>query len=128
MMIRITFKQGNGYTCGCCRRTHEDYVEFNTQEEAVAWLSELEARVQHPPKGDKWIYPPDDREVIDICETKPLKLGHDDKQVAALVASWTAAEEAEKKKQEAEAKERDVLLLEILKKRVEAAAPAEEKP
>jgi hypothetical protein len=127
-MVRITFTQGNGYKCGCCRHTHDDYVEFDSQEAAVAWLSELEARKQHPPKGDHWIYPPDDRNVIDICETKPLELWYDDKQVATLIAAWTEVEEAEKKKQEAEALARDVQMLEVLKKRVETAgAPAEEK-
>ena len=34
-MAEIMLKIGNGYSCGCCRRTHMESVYANTLEEAI---------------------------------------------------------------------------------------------
>ena len=127
-MIRITFTQGNGYRCSCCRRTHQDYVEFQTEAEAVDWLSEKESWKKHPPQGDGiWIYPPDDLTVDDIVETKEIFLAADDAKVQALVAERVAKEAEEKAKREAEAEERNRMMYESLKHVYEDEAKEEEK-
>jgi len=119
-MIRITFTQGNGYKCGCCRHTHQDYVEFQTEAEAVDWLSEKESWKKYPPQ-DKgaWIYPPDDLTVDNIVETKEILLSADDTKVQALVAERIAKETEKKAKQDAEAEQRSRQTYEALKHRFE---------
>ena len=42
-MYRITYTQGNGYHCGCCRKTSTETIDYETKEEVIEWLSELEA-------------------------------------------------------------------------------------
>jgi hypothetical protein len=114
-MIRITYTQGNGYRCGCCRRTKQDYVEFKTEDEAVEWLSEKESWKKHPPKGCHWIFPPDDFSVDNIVETNEIFLAANPGRVQEFVAARMAQEAEEKAKQDIEAKERDKLMYEALK-------------
>ena len=42
-MYRITYEQGNGYHCGCCRRTWTNTIDLQTEEEVLNWLEELQA-------------------------------------------------------------------------------------
>jgi hypothetical protein len=42
-MYRITYEQGNGYHCGCCRRTWTSTVDLETEEQVLEWLEELQA-------------------------------------------------------------------------------------
>lgn len=42
-MIRITYEQGNGYRCSCCRQTWTETEDFNSREEVLAWLIDLRA-------------------------------------------------------------------------------------
>ena len=47
-MYRITYEQGNGYRCGCCRHSYEDTVDFRTPEEVQQWVDELYADMKIP--------------------------------------------------------------------------------
>jgi len=60
-MYRITYEQGNGYSCGCCRRTSEQTIDLNTIEEVQDWIDELYASFKFPKWEDD-----DDRELISI--------------------------------------------------------------
>jgi hypothetical protein len=60
-MYRITYEQGNGYRCGCCRRTWTDQEDLQTEEEVRQWLINLAVDQKHPIWEDS-----DDREVISI--------------------------------------------------------------
>lgn len=62
-MYRITYEQGNGYRCGCCRRTSTESIDVETPEEIIEWLSELEACNTISQWGDD-----NDRELIEIRE------------------------------------------------------------
>jgi len=42
-MYRITYEQGNGYHCGCCRQTWRNTIDFKTPEEVQNWVNELKA-------------------------------------------------------------------------------------
>ncbi len=42
-MYRITYEQGNGYRCGCCRSTYTETVDLKTPEEVQEWVNELAA-------------------------------------------------------------------------------------
>jgi outer membrane cobalamin receptor len=42
-MYRITYEQGNGYHCGCCRRTSTETCDCDTIEEVQEWIDELAA-------------------------------------------------------------------------------------
>jgi hypothetical protein len=60
-MYRITYEQGNGYRCGCCRRTWTNTHDVKTEEEVLNWLEELKACQ----KISQW-EDDGDREVISI--------------------------------------------------------------
>jgi hypothetical protein len=47
-MYTITYKQGNGYSCSCCRRTSEETIELITIEEVQDWIDELHASFSIP--------------------------------------------------------------------------------
>ena len=42
-MYRITYTQGNGHNCNCCRQSWKCTKDLDTKEEVVNWLNELEA-------------------------------------------------------------------------------------
>lgn len=69
-MYRITYEQGNGYRCGCCRQTTDMTHDCETREEVIDWLSHLQACKDGYQDGiisnDS-----DDRKVIEINETGP---------------------------------------------------------
>jgi hypothetical protein len=42
--MMIVYTTGNGYFCGCCRRTDRDYEHYDTEEEALADLTDIARR------------------------------------------------------------------------------------
>ena len=52
-MYRVTYTQGNGYHCGCCRRTSEGSQDFNTEKEVIDFLVRKEY-VSRNPKESSW--------------------------------------------------------------------------
>ncbi len=47
-MYRLSYTQGNGYRCGCCRKEWSDYTDCETHEEVVKWVVEHMADQQMP--------------------------------------------------------------------------------
>ena len=60
-MYRITYRQGNGYRCSCCRHTRTKTEDFKTTDEVLSWLEKLAADQKITIEEDD-----DDREVISI--------------------------------------------------------------
>jgi hypothetical protein len=60
-MYRITYEQGNGYRCGCCRRTSVETIDLVSEEEVFDWIEELHASFKFPNWEDE-----DDRELLSI--------------------------------------------------------------
>ena len=100
-MYRITYEQGNGYRCGCCRSTYTQTVDLETKEEVQDWVNELHASFKVPEWEDD-----DDRSIesiekefgVDIQDQFPP----DQKEVDHIIAQRkrNKAEEEEKDKQE----------------------------
>jgi len=72
-MIRLTYEQGNGYHCGCCRTSWTETEDFKTREQVIDWIADLESykEVGEIPgfRDDSiCISDPHDREVISIEE------------------------------------------------------------
>jgi len=65
-MFRITYTEGNGYRCGCCRETRAEYIEFNTDKDLIEWLIEFEFTRKNPRNG----YDDGDKCIDDIIEIK----------------------------------------------------------
>ena len=42
-MYRIYYTKGNGYKCGCCRRTYDEWNDVESLEEAKAFISRCKA-------------------------------------------------------------------------------------
>ncbi len=103
-MYRITYEQGNGYRCGCCRSSHTESCDYNTREGVMDWLYDLEVSKQVPSDyGDD-----DDRELIEIREIKDEDLTKtfilDPEQVKRMIEYRRSfkKEEKEKEKQKEE--------------------------
>jgi len=114
-MFRITYTQGNGYHCGCCRREWTETHDCQTEQEVIEWLSELKAC------GSESRYEDDnDREVQEIREIKDENLTDkfkaDDTLVNNIIAERKANKEKAKKQQEEEELQRKRQQLEKLKK------------
>lgn len=93
-MYRITYEQGNGYRCSCCRRTSTETIDFETREEVVEWLSELEACQTISEWEDD-----DDRYVEEIREVKDEDLTDSfkaDKLITEAIISKRKADKEEK--------------------------------
>jgi len=60
-MYRITYEQGNGYRCGCCRRTYTETHDVETAEEVQEWVNTLYADYKSPRWEDA-----DDRSIESI--------------------------------------------------------------
>ena len=100
-MYRITYEQGNGYHCGCCRSTYSSTVDLETKEEVQEWVNELHASFSVPEWEDD-----DDRSIesiekefgVDIQDQFPP----DQKEVDHIIAQRkrNKAEEEEKKSAE----------------------------
>ena len=98
MMYRVTYTQGNGYSCGCCRSEDTRTEDFATREELMKWMTEYHAvylcRIKKPLTG---VFNPistlfwedaDDRDIVDIREIgEDIKeqFKPDDKEVEALL-------------------------------------------
>ena len=114
-MYRITFRQGNGYNCSCCRRESTDTIDFDTELEVIEWLSELEACQKASQYEDD-----DDRYVEEIREIKDDDLTDlfkpDPLIVEKIVNERKARKEAKKLKDEEAELARKRVKLEELKK------------
>lgn len=65
-MYRITYTQGNGYYCHCCRDSWEEQADFETREEVVEWLIQAAADQEHTRSGR--IKAPFNDRSVDIIE------------------------------------------------------------
>lgn len=114
-MYRVTYEQGNGYHCGCCRITQTESIDFDTPEEVTAWLSELAACQTESVYEDD-----DDRDVLEIREIKDEDLTEqfqaDPYQVADIINARKEKKAEKKATKEAEALERKKQKLAELKK------------
>lgn len=117
-MYRITYTQGNGYHCGCCRRTWTNTVDCDTKEEVIEWLSELEAcNIESEYEDDN------DRSVDEIREIKDEDLTDQfkaDPNIINEIVNKRISKKKEEEKKNAEAilaRKRDQL--EQLKKELE---------
>lgn len=41
-MIRVTYTQGNGYHCSCCRTTFQNEEDFENEDQVKEWLIDFE--------------------------------------------------------------------------------------
>ena len=114
-MYRITYTQGNGYTCGCCRQEWTNTEDFATREEMMKWLTEYHAaylcrgKVSVPMVlnvvSTLFWEDADDRSIIDIREIGDDIQGQfmpDDKDIDALIKEKLDQHNQELKKKEAE--------------------------
>lgn len=119
-MYRVTFEQGNGYHCSCCRHTSTEEQDFDTKEEVQAWVNNYEAGLKFPTFEDE-----DDITLIDIVRVIPSSLLDEflpqKEEVERIVLERKKAKEDKKKleeKKEAADKEKsDRLEYEKLKKK-----------
>lgn len=68
-MFRVTWQQGNGYHCSCCRRTWDSDTNFENLEEAFDFATNLIAAREAPLYEDE-----DDNSDIRIIEFKEISL------------------------------------------------------
>ena len=47
-MYRLTYEQGNGYSCSCCRQSWTDTEDFDNEKDMIDYLID---KKQH---GDDW--------------------------------------------------------------------------
>jgi hypothetical protein len=96
-MFRITYTQGNGYHCSCCRQEWIEHHDCETEQEVIEWLSELEACSTISEWSDD-----NDREVQEIREIKDdeIEFEADPKIVAKIIAERKAKKDVKKKKEE----------------------------
>lgn len=105
-MYRITYTQGNGYHCNCCRQSWTNTEDFDTKEEVIEWLNELEACKKESLQGNDYDrYVDEIREVVD--EDLSYELKADPIEVQKLIEARQEAKAKKKKeKEELEEKER----------------------
>ena len=56
-MYRITYRQGNGYRCGCCRQSWEGSIDLDTDLEVIDYLANKIYISKNPDEGeydDEW--------------------------------------------------------------------------
>ena len=102
-MYRITYTQGNGYSCGCCRRESTETVDFETQKDVIDWLSELEACKKESRYEDD-----SDRSVDEIREIKDEDLTFMFKSDPEIVSKIVNQRFAIKEKKEQEKEQREI--------------------
>ena len=93
-MYRITYEQGNGYHCNCCRRTYEETIDYDTKEEVQEWVNNLYKSYKSPAYEDEG-----DRELISIEKEIGVDIQDEFKpqqEVVDKLVSQTKAEKAEK--------------------------------
>jgi hypothetical protein len=66
--FRVSYVQGNGYRCGCCRRTHKVTRDFHTEVEAKAFIAELERMQRNPTEEEK------QQDDDDVCDFKLTRI------------------------------------------------------
>lgn len=100
-MFRITYRQGNGYHCSCCRSTWTDTFDCDTIEEVIEWLSNLEADKVISSWEDA-----DDRVVEEIREImdESIVLQANPDRVKELIELRKKAREAKQAKEKARTK------------------------
>lgn len=105
-MYRITYEQGNGYHCGCCRRTSMETFDCDTIEEVQEWIDELAACRQISQWSDD-----DDRSIESIEKEIGVDIQNqfspNKENVDKIVAQRKAKLEKEKKKEEEEQRKRE---------------------
>lgn len=73
---RLTWTQGNGYRCGCCRRTWSEYEDFDNLEEAQEKIERLK-RIRNSPTPEEKQFDEDDFSdlvLLTILEAEGIKL------------------------------------------------------
>ena len=121
-MYRISYEQGNGYRCGCCRQAWTNTVDLETPEEVQEWVNELAACQEFSLWEDD-----DDRSIESIEKGFGIDIQDqftsNQKEVDHIVAQRRRnKEERERKEQEEQAKnleERDRLEYQRLKNKYE---------
>ena len=103
-MYRITYEQGNGYRCGCCRRTETRTHDVKTEEEVQQWIDELYADYKLPKWEDA-----DDRSIESIEKEIGVDIQDQfkprDEEVERIVAERKKIIEDRKQEEEAEKKD-----------------------
>jgi hypothetical protein len=46
-MYRVSYEEGNGYHCSCCRRTQDRTVDLETAEDLISFLVEFYADIEY---------------------------------------------------------------------------------
>ena len=111
-MYALRIEYGNGYHCSCCRRTWEDVEEFNTFEEAMKRIAEIEyERENYSQLRELGVLPEgsdaDDVDIIDFYETKRPPIRDEDmitsykKELEEKTQVIVAEKEAKKAKEKA---------------------------
>jgi len=105
--FRVNYTQGNGYYCGCCRRTWSEYEEMDTEEEVIDFLTEIKASQEIPVEENG-----DDREVDEILVVTDVtdKFEADQEMVDRIILKRKSAKSRQERKnrkdKEKEEKER----------------------
>lgn len=125
-MIRLTYEQGNGYHCSCCRSSWTETEDFETKEQVIDWIADLESykKVVKIPGSDDHsicISDPLDREIISIEEEMGVDIKHEfvptEKDIQAALGRRLLSEIAyEKYKKEKRKEEAEKLRLSQLKR------------
>ena len=112
-MYEVEIEYGNGYSCHCCRDTWTGIEEFDTYEEAIAWVAEKTFKRDHSERFNaigenvnddfyiKRIYRVTDDDGIDQEAIKELQ-----KEMEVKLKKRESTAEAAKKKKAAAAKRR----------------------
>jgi hypothetical protein len=105
-MYRITYEQGNGYHCGCCRRTSTETHDVETTEEVQNWINQLHASFKSPVYEDE-----DDRDLISIEKEIGVDIQDqfpaNQEVVDAIIAERQKAKEVKKKREEDDKTQRE---------------------
>ena len=69
-MYRVTYEQGNGYRCSCCRNTYSGTEDFDTEKDVIDYLvNKLYAKKNPSKHGDE-----DDWDLEEVREIKDADL------------------------------------------------------
>ena len=94
-MYRITYEQGNGYRCGCCRRTHDCTHDVETAEEVQDWVNDLYADYKFPKWEDA-----DDRSIESIEKEIGVDIQNQFLPQQEIVEKLVAERKADKEEEE----------------------------
>ena len=100
-MYRITYRQGNGYDCSCCRKTSTKTKDVASKEKVIEWLNWLEAEKKDPSQENN-----DDICLLEISEIKDEactdEFKADPEAVKAIIEKRRKEKEDAKKEEEME--------------------------